>query len=171
MSILDARITNPLQGGPSFPIGDRLFRALWNITWFSLASWTPPLMHGWRRFLLKLFGAKVGATSIIYGSARIWDPANFQIGERAWGLASLSIRWPRLRSAIMRLPPKAPTSARVHTTLRTRIFSLRRGRLKSERVPGSLQMPSSVLVSRLAKALYWALVVARSQISTLGQYT
>jgi putative colanic acid biosynthesis acetyltransferase WcaF len=41
-------------------------------------------MHPWRRFLLRLFGAKVSSTAGVYGSARIWYPANFEIGDRAY---------------------------------------------------------------------------------------
>jgi len=83
MSTLDASKCRPVKGTPSFSLGQRAFRALWNATWLLLASWTPPPLHPWRRSLLKLFGAKVGSTSAIYGSARIWHPANFEIGEWA----------------------------------------------------------------------------------------
>ncbi|QAU48743.1 putative colanic acid biosynthesis acetyltransferase [Bradyrhizobium guangzhouense] len=84
MAILEASVSNPLTGGPSFSLRNRLIRLLWNATWLLLASWTPPFMHSWRRFLLRLFGARVAATSGIYGSARIWYPANFEIGEHAY---------------------------------------------------------------------------------------
>ncbi|RZI93474.1 MAG: putative colanic acid biosynthesis acetyltransferase, partial [Variovorax sp.] len=58
---LDARQARPHQGGPSFTLSNRLFRALWNVSWAVLASWTPPPLRGWRRFLLKAFGAQLGA--------------------------------------------------------------------------------------------------------------
>jgi putative colanic acid biosynthesis acetyltransferase WcaF len=66
-----------LEGAPSFPLRHRLFRALWNVTWMSLAFWTPPPMHRWRRFLLRVFGADVHPTTRIYGWVRIWYPPNF----------------------------------------------------------------------------------------------
>lgn len=83
MTILDAKVSNPLEGGPSFSLSNRLLRLIWNMTWFLLASWTPPFMHPWRRFLLRLFGAKVARTAVVYSSASIWYPPNFEIGEHA----------------------------------------------------------------------------------------
>jgi len=38
-------------------------------------------MFGWRRFLLRLFGAKVGAAVHIYSSATIYMPWNLEIGD------------------------------------------------------------------------------------------
>jgi putative colanic acid biosynthesis acetyltransferase WcaF len=81
MTILDAREVDIWGGGPSFGRAHRLYRALWSMTWLLLASWTPPPFHGWRRFLLRLFGAKVASTAHVYSSARIWSPANFEIGR------------------------------------------------------------------------------------------
>ena len=83
MSILEARASQPLHGGPSFSVRNRLLRAIWRITWALLASWTPPPMHWWRRFLLRLFGAEVASTAVIYASARIWLPSNLKLGEHA----------------------------------------------------------------------------------------
>lgn len=73
----------PLNGGASFSRGNRLFRLLWNTTWLLLASWTPPPLHSWRRFLLRLFGAKIGFMSDVRGSARVWNPRNLIMGDRA----------------------------------------------------------------------------------------
>ncbi len=50
-------------GAQSFGLKNRLFRILWGIVWFLLASWTQPL-HGWRRWLLRQFGATVGRVSM-----------------------------------------------------------------------------------------------------------
>ncbi|MEY9986002.1 putative colanic acid biosynthesis acetyltransferase WcaF [Bradyrhizobium yuanmingense] len=84
MDVLDASATTPMEGGASFSIRNRLFRVAWNVVWAVLASWTPPFMHPWRSFLLRLFGAKVAETAGIYGSARIWYPPNLEIGEHAY---------------------------------------------------------------------------------------
>ena len=82
-ALLDASKAKPLQGGPSFSFGNRLYRVLWNVTWLLLASLTPPFMHPWRRVLLRSFGAKISRTARIYSSARIWSPANLVMGEFA----------------------------------------------------------------------------------------
>ena len=78
---LNASESNPLQGGPNFSLSHRLYRAVWNLTWLFLASWTPPPLWAWRRFLLRLFGAKIGRGARIYGSARIWYPPNLEMGD------------------------------------------------------------------------------------------
>lgn len=83
MSLLDADTSRPLEGGASFTLGNRLRRAIWNIAWLCLARWTPPQLHRWRRLVLIAFGARLGPGARIYGSARIWLPANLELGENA----------------------------------------------------------------------------------------
>jgi putative colanic acid biosynthesis acetyltransferase WcaF len=80
---LDASRVNPLQGGPSFSLGNRISRAVWNLTWALFASWTPPQMHFWRCFLLKLFGARLGESCDVRGSARVWYPPHLHLADRA----------------------------------------------------------------------------------------
>lgn len=77
---LNAREAGSALGGPTFSFGNRVARAVWNVTWLLLASWTPPPLHGWRRFLLRCFGAKIASTARIYGSARIWYPPHLSMG-------------------------------------------------------------------------------------------
>lgn len=81
MSLLDASASKPLEGGASFTLGNRLFRTIWTITWLLLARWTPPPLHRWRRLVLIAFGAKLGPGVRVYGSARIWLPANLELGK------------------------------------------------------------------------------------------
>lgn len=78
---LDASESKPLEGGPSFPLQHRLLRAVWNLTWLLLASWTPRQLHPWRRFLLRLFGAKMGRRTDVLGSARVWYPPNLTMED------------------------------------------------------------------------------------------
>jgi putative colanic acid biosynthesis acetyltransferase WcaF len=40
-------------------------------------------MHFWRCWLLRLFGAKIGASVKVYASARIWAPWNLSIEDGA----------------------------------------------------------------------------------------
>jgi putative colanic acid biosynthesis acetyltransferase WcaF len=70
-------------GGPSFSLRHRVERAAWWVVWTLLARWTPPPLHGWRRLLLRLFGARMAANSRVYGSARIWYPRNLVMEENA----------------------------------------------------------------------------------------
>jgi len=41
------------------------------------------MLHGWRRFLLRLFGASIAPTARIYGSVRVWYPPNLAVGDNA----------------------------------------------------------------------------------------
>lgn len=45
---------------------------------------SPQFMYGWRRFLLRCFGAKIGRGVIIRPSAKITYPWKLEIGDYAW---------------------------------------------------------------------------------------
>jgi putative colanic acid biosynthesis acetyltransferase WcaF len=81
--ILDAGENNPWERGPSFTLENRLYRQLWKLTWALLARWTPPPLNGWRRCVLRLFGARIAPTAVIYPSVAIWSPANLEMDEWA----------------------------------------------------------------------------------------
>jgi putative colanic acid biosynthesis acetyltransferase WcaF len=81
--ILDATKVDTWTSGASFTLRNRLYRLTWNVTWTLLAAWTPASMHWWRCWLLCRFGAKIAPTAIVYPSARIWSPANLEVGEFA----------------------------------------------------------------------------------------
>ncbi|MDX3927127.1 MAG: putative colanic acid biosynthesis acetyltransferase [Shinella sp.] len=83
MTPLDASLFRPREGGPSFPLRHRLFRLVWGIAWMSLGIWTPVPMHGWRRMLLRAFGARIHPTARIYPGARIWYPPNLSMDRHA----------------------------------------------------------------------------------------
>lgn len=81
---------NPIRKGSKFGEAGRarsyawshiLFRAIWNFIWAVGASWTPPQLYAWRRFLLNLFGAKLAKGARIYGSAKVWYPPNLEMGR------------------------------------------------------------------------------------------
>jgi putative colanic acid biosynthesis acetyltransferase WcaF len=45
--------------------------------------WTPVPLHGWRRGLVRLFGARIDRTAKIYPGVRIWYPPNLTMGRFA----------------------------------------------------------------------------------------
>lgn len=55
-------------------------RVLW-ILLQPLFRFSPRPCFGWRRFLLRRFGAKVGRDVNIYGSATVYMPWNLEIGD------------------------------------------------------------------------------------------
>jgi putative colanic acid biosynthesis acetyltransferase WcaF len=72
-----------LKIAPPPSLADKLRRALWGAIWLLLFRPTPVPLHGWRRLLLRMFGAKVGAGAAIYPSALVWAPWNVSIGANA----------------------------------------------------------------------------------------
>jgi putative colanic acid biosynthesis acetyltransferase WcaF len=81
MTLLDAAKTRPMEGGASFSLGNRLTRVVWGLAWLMLARWTPPPLHRWRGFLLRLFGAKVARSARVHASVSVWLPVNLELGE------------------------------------------------------------------------------------------
>lgn len=71
------------HGGPSFTRRNRLYRLVWSIAWLLLARWTPPPLRGWRRMVLRLFGARIAPTANVYASVRIWSPRNLVMADHA----------------------------------------------------------------------------------------
>lgn len=50
----------------------------------TLFTWSPQFMYGWRAFLLRLFGAKIGKGVVIRPSVRITYPWKVAIGDYSW---------------------------------------------------------------------------------------
>jgi putative colanic acid biosynthesis acetyltransferase WcaF len=66
-----------------FSVRNRLRRFLWGIVWCCLFRLSPRFAFGWRRFLLRAFGAQIDATAQVYPSARIWAPWNLAMHRHA----------------------------------------------------------------------------------------
>lgn len=81
--VLNYEAYKSLNGGPSFSLNNRIIRFFWNLVWLIAASWTPPSFHRWRRFLLIVFGAKMGTPTDVRGSARVWYPPNLEMHNGA----------------------------------------------------------------------------------------
>lgn len=58
-------------------------RALWEVLSVPLFVWTPRPLWGWRRALLRIFGAKVGREVHIYPNVKIAIPWNLSIGDHS----------------------------------------------------------------------------------------
>jgi putative colanic acid biosynthesis acetyltransferase WcaF len=64
-------------------LSNKLLRVLWQIAWVLFYRPSPRVLHGWRRMLLRLFGARIGANAHPYPSAIIWAPWNLEMGEHS----------------------------------------------------------------------------------------
>jgi putative colanic acid biosynthesis acetyltransferase WcaF len=62
---------------------NKIGRVLWGIVWITLFRMSPRLCFGWRRLLLKCFGARIGRNARISPSVRVWAPWNLRIGDEA----------------------------------------------------------------------------------------
>jgi putative colanic acid biosynthesis acetyltransferase WcaF len=64
-------------------VQNKLGRVVWATAWWLLFRPTPRIAFGWRRCLLRLFGATIGRNARISPSVRIWAPWNLSIGEES----------------------------------------------------------------------------------------
>jgi putative colanic acid biosynthesis acetyltransferase WcaF len=67
--------------GPSFSLSNRIGRVVWNVVSAMLFRYSPKPLHGWRSFLLRIFGAKVGEGVHIYPKVKIWAPWNLTLAD------------------------------------------------------------------------------------------
>ncbi|WP_299127948.1 putative colanic acid biosynthesis acetyltransferase [uncultured Winogradskyella sp.] len=61
-----------------------LYVQLWWLVQATLFKWSPQFMYSWRRFLLRMFGAKIGKKVIIRPSVEITYPWKVSIGDYSW---------------------------------------------------------------------------------------
>ncbi len=71
---------DPLGAGPAYAGRNKAARVLWRLAWLILARWTPVPFFAWRRFVLRLFGARIGRDARIYSSVSVWLPRNLAVG-------------------------------------------------------------------------------------------
>lgn len=57
-------------------LGNKIARLLWSCVWLFLYRPSPPVLHFWRRFLLRLFGARIQKGAHPYPTAKVWAPWN-----------------------------------------------------------------------------------------------
>ncbi len=72
----------PPQSSP-LSLRNRLGRLAWTVVYRTLFRTSPEVLHGWRRLLLRLFGASLASTSRVYPTAKVWAPWNLTLGEFA----------------------------------------------------------------------------------------
>ncbi len=66
----------------SFSLSNKLGRFLWNSCyWLFFRPFNLDLFKGWRCFILRSFGAKIGNNTCVYASAKIWAPWNLEMGN------------------------------------------------------------------------------------------
>lgn len=61
---------------PAFGFWNKTARVAWSICYIFLFRLSPRPFFGWRRMLLRMFGARIGPGTAVYPSAKIWAPWN-----------------------------------------------------------------------------------------------
>lgn len=67
--------------GASFSLKNRVLRVIWQFTSLLVFRYSPKPLHGWRAFVLRCFGAKVGKGVHVYPKVSIWAPWNLELGD------------------------------------------------------------------------------------------
>lgn len=62
-------------------VGNRVMRSLWSVVYRALFVLSPVPCFGWRRMILRLFGARLHPTAKVYPTTRIWAPWNLSMGQ------------------------------------------------------------------------------------------
>lgn len=66
----------------TMPRSLKVKRGLWVLVWMLFFRPTPRgILNGWRLFLLRLFGARIGRGSKVAASCFVWAPWNLEMGE------------------------------------------------------------------------------------------
>lgn len=67
----------------TFSFRHKLARATWGAVWLVWFRPSPRICFGWRRLLLRCFGARIAGSAHVYPSARIWAPWNLEMDEHS----------------------------------------------------------------------------------------
>lgn len=69
---------------PGFRGRSAVIVQLWWVIQATLFGMSPQFLYGWRRMLLRLFGAKIGRNVLVRSSVRIVYPWKLEIGDNSW---------------------------------------------------------------------------------------
>ena len=66
-----------------WPVSHRTYKLLWKIAWGMFCQLTPKPFNAWRLFVLRCFGCQVSGTPFVHQSAKIENPRNLKLEDRA----------------------------------------------------------------------------------------
>lgn len=72
------RLPKDFRGRPAWVV-----QLWWAVDWMFFRN-SPQLLYGWRRFLLRLFGARIGKQVRLRSSVRVTYPWKLAIGDYSW---------------------------------------------------------------------------------------
>ncbi len=68
------------RGARKYAVSELVRRVLWMVAQYAF-RWSPRTAFGWRRFVLRVFGADIGKQVHIYNTATIYYPWNLRVGD------------------------------------------------------------------------------------------
>ncbi|CAN5555349.1 acetyltransferase [soil metagenome] len=77
------RVRASLTRQPPPSLRCKIKRGIWGLAWMFLFRPSPRILPGWRRFLLRCFGAKIGRGALPYPGMIVWAPWNLVMGDRS----------------------------------------------------------------------------------------
>lgn len=80
----DYQFLDSFKVPPNFRGRSAFIVQLWWIVESTLFAMSPQFMFAWRRFLLKIFGAKIGKNVKIRSTVRCTYPWKIKIGDHSW---------------------------------------------------------------------------------------
>jgi putative colanic acid biosynthesis acetyltransferase WcaF len=63
------------------PLANKVRRLVWNVVWLLFFRSSPRPLFGWRRWVLRCFGARIGTKASIYPTTKIWGPWHLEMGD------------------------------------------------------------------------------------------
>ena len=61
---------------------NQIMRLIWTLVWGLFAKPLPRSIGcGWKRFLLRMFGAKLSSTAVVYSTTKVYMPWNLEMGD------------------------------------------------------------------------------------------
>lgn len=113
-------INQDTHRGASFSAQNRLLRLFWEVFAAIFFHPSPRPFHGWRRMILRLFGAKVGKGVHVYPGAKIWAPWNLDLADEC-GIAKGAILYTQ---GVIRIGKRAVVSQGAHLVTGTHDYTL-----------------------------------------------
>ncbi len=105
--------------GASFPLQNRVSRLCWGLFAAVFFHPSPRPLHGWRRMILRLFGASVGRGVHVYPGVKIWAPWNLVLADEC-GIATGVILYTQ---DIIKIGKRAVVSQGAHLVTGTHDFT------------------------------------------------
>lgn len=73
----------PTYYNSGWPLSKRLYLLAWRLTAASVYRLIPTRLFGLRNMVLRLFGARIKRTALVYPGVRIYSPAHLTLGPRS----------------------------------------------------------------------------------------